>query len=87
MLSRAAEEKRRRDSELRPTRDRLQCLRCGSEFTRQIDGGEDDAGVRARRRGAVMLPTSEGEPDEPEVAESEQRGEASKKEHFSPSCF
>lgn len=51
-----AEENQRRDSELRPSCVRLQCLRCRSEFELQGEGSEEEAGGRARRRGAAMLP-------------------------------
>ncbi|XP_017282417.1 serine/threonine-protein kinase 11-interacting protein isoform X3 [Kryptolebias marmoratus] len=52
ILSQATEEKRRRDSALVPSCARLQCLRCGSEFTPRGEAEEEDAGGRARRRGA-----------------------------------
>ncbi|XP_018516543.1 serine/threonine-protein kinase 11-interacting protein isoform X2 [Lates calcarifer] len=56
VLSPVAEENQRRDSELRPSCVRLQCLRCRSEFELQGEGSEEEAGGRARRRGAAMLP-------------------------------
>lgn len=65
------EENQRRDSELRPSCVRLQCLRCRSEFTLQGGGGEGEAGGRARRRGAAMLPECEEELDGPKLTEAE----------------
>uniref|UniRef100_UPI0037E8D0BE serine/threonine-protein kinase 11-interacting protein n=1 Tax=Semicossyphus pulcher TaxID=241346 RepID=UPI0037E8D0BE len=49
VLSHVAEENQRRDSELRPSCVRLQCLRCRSEFTRQ--GGDDKEEEEAWRSG------------------------------------
>ncbi|XP_074482840.1 serine/threonine-protein kinase 11-interacting protein isoform X3 [Sebastes fasciatus] len=71
VLSRVVEENQQRDSELRPSCVRLQCLRCRSEFTLKREGGEeeeeeeeDEAGGRTRRRrGAVE------KRDEEELAE------------------
>uniref|UniRef100_A0A4W6F133 Serine/threonine-protein kinase 11-interacting protein n=1 Tax=Lates calcarifer TaxID=8187 RepID=A0A4W6F133_LATCA len=54
VLSPVAEENQRRDSELRPSCVRLQCLRCRSEFELQGEGSEEEAGGRARRRGAAI---------------------------------
>lgn len=71
MLSRVVEDNRRRDSELCPSCVRLQCLRCRLEFTRQGDGSEEEAGGRARRRGAAMMPECEEELDKPEPTEAE----------------
>ncbi|XP_028987169.1 serine/threonine-protein kinase 11-interacting protein isoform X2 [Betta splendens] len=83
VLSRAVEENRRRDSELCPKCVRLQCLRCRLEFTQQLDGRADEAGERARRRGAVTIPQPEGEPDGPEAIEIEhQRGNC----YLCPEC-
>ncbi|XP_072235448.1 serine/threonine-protein kinase 11-interacting protein [Leuresthes tenuis] len=53
ILSHVAEENRRRDSVLGPGCVRLQCLRCGSEFTPQGEAGGEKVGGNARRRGAV----------------------------------
>uniref|UniRef100_A0A3Q1K221 Serine/threonine-protein kinase 11-interacting protein n=1 Tax=Anabas testudineus TaxID=64144 RepID=A0A3Q1K221_ANATE len=52
VLSHVVEENQQRDSKLRPSCVRLQCLRCRTEFTQQGDGSEEEAGGRARRRGA-----------------------------------
>lgn len=69
MLSHVAEENQRRDSELRPSSVRLQCLRCRSEFTVQGEGSEEEAGGRARNRGAAILPESVEEFDQEESTE------------------
>lgn len=65
------EENQRRYSELRPSCVRIQCLRCRSEFTQQGGGSEEEAGGRAGRRGAAMLPECEEELDEPKLTEAE----------------
>ncbi|XP_041822149.1 serine/threonine-protein kinase 11-interacting protein isoform X2 [Chelmon rostratus] len=69
VLSHVTDENLRRDSELRPSCVRLQCLRCRSEFTQQGEGGEEVAALRARGRGAAMLPEGEEEKDEEEQTE------------------
>lgn len=69
VLSHVAEENRRRDSELRPSCLRLQCLRCRSEFTAQGGRSEEEAGGRVRSRGAAILPESGEERDEEESTE------------------
>ncbi|XP_026218660.1 serine/threonine-protein kinase 11-interacting protein isoform X2 [Anabas testudineus] len=63
VLSHVVEENQQRDSKLRPSCVRLQCLRCRTEFTQQGDGSEEEAGGRARRRGADV--------DEPDLSEAE----------------
>ena len=82
MLSHVAEENQRCDSELRPSCVRLQCLRCRSEFTRQRESSEEEAGGRARRRGAAMLPDGEVEQEEEEPTEcdGDGRGESDESE-------
>lgn len=60
-----AEENRRRDSELRPSCVRLQCLRCRSEFT----PSEEVAGGRGRRGGPALLPEGVDERDDEELTE------------------
>lgn len=74
MLTHVAEENRRRHSELRPRRVRLQCLRCGSEFTPKGGGREEEeeeeaaeGGGAARRRGAASRPQGVGEQGEEEL--------------------
>ncbi|KAK2857023.1 hypothetical protein Q5P01_005758 [Channa striata] len=67
VLSHVMEENQRRDSELRPSRVRMQCLRCRSEFMCRGDGSEEDAGARAKRRGAAVLPEDEEERSEAEA--------------------
>lgn len=64
----AAEENRRRVSELRPDGVRLQCLRCRLEFKQQGDGSEEEAAPAegGRRRQAAMLPEGEAGWDEEE---------------------
>ncbi|XP_034533610.1 serine/threonine-protein kinase 11-interacting protein isoform X2 [Notolabrus celidotus] len=47
VLSHVAEENQRRDSELRPSSVRLQCLRCRSEFTLQGGAAKEEAGGRS----------------------------------------
>eukprot|EP00064_Thunnus_orientalis_P008383 superscaffoldBa00000993_g8406 len=69
VLSHVAEENRRRDSELRPSCVRLQCLRCRSEFTAQGGRSEEEAGGRVRSRGAAILPESGEDWDEEESTE------------------
>ena len=77
MLSHIVEENQRRDAELAPSSICLQCLRCGSEFTRHGQGSgeeeeeveEEGAGARGSRRTSVMLPRGEEEPDEEETME------------------
>ncbi|XP_034720239.1 serine/threonine-protein kinase 11-interacting protein isoform X2 [Etheostoma cragini] len=69
VLSSVAEENQRRDSVLRPSCVRLQCLRCRSEFTLQGEGSEEQARGRARRRGAVMLPVGVDELAQEEFTE------------------
>ncbi|XP_041638092.1 serine/threonine-protein kinase 11-interacting protein isoform X2 [Cheilinus undulatus] len=49
VLSHVAEENQRRDSELRPSRIHLQCLRCRSEF--MAGSGEEEAGGRGKDDG------------------------------------
>ncbi|KAK9523989.1 hypothetical protein VZT92_017860 [Zoarces viviparus] len=66
VLTHVAEENQRRHSELRPSRVRLQCLRCRSEFTLKE---EEVAGGRARRRGAALLPGGVDEQEEEELRE------------------
>ncbi|XP_056286828.1 serine/threonine-protein kinase 11-interacting protein isoform X3 [Pseudoliparis swirei] len=74
VLTHVAEENRRRHSELRPRRVRLQCLRCGSEFTPKGGGREEEeeeevaeGGGGARRRGAASRPQGVGEQGEEEL--------------------
>lgn len=82
MLSRVVEENQRRDAELGPSSVRLQCLRCGSEFTRHGQGSgeeeeeveEEEAGARGSRRTSVMLPRGEEEQDEEEAMEGIEDG-------------
>ncbi|XP_032362495.1 serine/threonine-protein kinase 11-interacting protein isoform X2 [Etheostoma spectabile] len=69
VLSSVAEENQRRDSVLRPSCVRLQCLRCRSEFTLKGEGSEELARGRARRRGAAMLPVGVEELDQEEFTE------------------
>ncbi|XP_042368999.1 serine/threonine-protein kinase 11-interacting protein isoform X2 [Plectropomus leopardus] len=69
VLTHVAEENQQRDSELRPSCVRLQCLRCRSEFTLKGEGIEEEAGGRARRRGAAMLQEGVEERDEEELIE------------------
>ncbi|XP_044043779.1 serine/threonine-protein kinase 11-interacting protein isoform X2 [Siniperca chuatsi] len=71
VLSHVAEENQRRDSELRPSCVRLQCLRCRSEITLQGEGSEEEAGGRARRREAAMLPEGVEEQDGEELTEAQ----------------
>ncbi|XP_059183624.1 LOW QUALITY PROTEIN: serine/threonine-protein kinase 11-interacting protein [Centropristis striata] len=80
VLSRVAEENQQRDSELRPSCVRLQCLRCRSEFTRKGGSGEEEeeeeeeaGGERKRRRGAAMLPEGEEEQEEEELTEEDSK--------------
>uniref|UniRef100_A0A8C9XT53 Serine/threonine-protein kinase 11-interacting protein n=1 Tax=Sander lucioperca TaxID=283035 RepID=A0A8C9XT53_SANLU len=54
VLTSVAEENQQRDSVLRPSCVRLQCLRCRSEFTLKEEGSEEEARGRARRRGAAI---------------------------------
>lgn len=86
MLSHVAEENQRRDSELRPSCVRLQCLRCRSEFTREAQSGEEEAAAaagRARRRGAAMLPEAAEERGDEEPTEGDDDG----KGHFQIRAF
>lgn len=76
MLCHAAEQNQQRDSELRPSRVHLQCLRCGSEFALQGGvGQEDEAGGRTRRRGAAMLPEGAEEREGEQLSEAECGGD------------
>uniref|UniRef100_A0A3B4WVV2 Serine/threonine-protein kinase 11-interacting protein n=1 Tax=Seriola lalandi dorsalis TaxID=1841481 RepID=A0A3B4WVV2_SERLL len=54
VLSHVVEENQRRDSELHPSCVHLQCLRCRYEFALQGGGSGEEAGGRARRRGAAI---------------------------------
>lgn len=81
VLSHAAEENQRRDSELRPSCVRLQCLRCRSEFTRKAQSSEEEAA--ARRRGAAMLPEGVEEQGDEEPTEGDDDG----KGHFQIRAF
>lgn len=88
MLTHAAEENRRRVFELRPDGVRLQCLRCRSEFKRQGDGSEEEAGPAegGRRRQAAMLPEGDDGWDEEEEErtqrEDDGKGERDLREGF-----
>lgn len=75
MLTHAAEENRRRVSELRPDSVRLQCLRCRSEFKRQGDGSEEEAGpAEGGRRGqAAVQPEGEDGWDDEEEEQTQQK--------------
>nr|XP_046238382.1 serine/threonine-protein kinase 11-interacting protein isoform X4 [Scatophagus argus] len=84
VLSHVAEENQRRDSELRPSCVRLQCLRCRSEFTREGEGSEGELGGRARRRKAAMLPGGEEEQTEVELTEWDDNSKGNG--HFCPEC-
>lgn len=89
MLSHVAEENQRRDSELRPSCVRLQCLRCRSEFTREAQSSEEEVAAaagrarRARRRGAAMLPEAAEERGDEEPMEGDDDG----KGHFQIRAF
>lgn len=86
VLSHVAEENQRRDSELRPSCVRLQCLRCRSEFTREAQSSEEEAAAaagRARRRGAAMLPEAAEERGDEEPTEGDDDG----KGHFQIRAF
>ncbi|XP_029302086.1 LOW QUALITY PROTEIN: serine/threonine-protein kinase 11-interacting protein [Cottoperca gobio] len=74
VLTRVAEDNRQRDSELRPSCVRLQCLRCRAEFTLKSEGSEEEAGGRGRRRGAAMLPDGLEEQDGEELTEFDDYG-------------
>ncbi|XP_076579725.1 serine/threonine-protein kinase 11-interacting protein isoform X1 [Chaetodon auriga] len=79
VLSHVTDENQRRDSELRPSCVRLQCLRCGSEFTHQ-----EEAAGRARRREAAMLPGGEEEKDEEERPECDDESKGNS--NICPEC-
>lgn len=82
VLTHVAEENQQRASALRPSCVRLQCLRCRSEFTLKGEDGEEDAGERARNRGAAMLTEGVEEEDEEELREFENES----KGHVCPEC-
>ncbi|XP_051283900.1 serine/threonine-protein kinase 11-interacting protein isoform X2 [Dicentrarchus labrax] len=84
VLSHVAEENQRRDSEFCTSCVRLQCLRCGSEFTLKGEGGGEEAEGRARRRGAAMLPEGEEEQDEEELRECDDDSKGNS--HICPDC-
>ncbi|XP_070786725.1 serine/threonine-protein kinase 11-interacting protein [Enoplosus armatus] len=86
VLSHVAEENQRRDSELRPSCVRLQCLRCRSEFTLQGEGSEEEAGGRVRRRGAAMLPEGVEEQDGEELTEAECDDDSKGNCNICPEC-
>lgn len=77
VLSHVAEENQRRDSELRPSCVRLQCLRCRSEFTRKVESSEEEA---TRRRGAAMLPEGVKEQGDEEPTEGDDDGKGERDE-------
>ncbi|XP_046886845.1 serine/threonine-protein kinase 11-interacting protein [Hypomesus transpacificus] len=70
VLSRVSEENERRVSEGRPGRVRLQCLRCGSEFSLGREEEKGGRGGRGRGRGALH---EGGDHLEEEEKEEEQR--------------
>lgn len=80
-----AEENQQRDSVLRPSCVRLQCLRCRSEFTLKGEGSEEQARGRARRRGAAMLPVGVEELDQEEFTEfdDDSKGESDERQFYS----
>lgn len=87
VLSHVAEENQRRDSELRPSCVRLQCLRCRSEFTREAQSSEEEAAAaagRARRRGAAMLPEAAEERGDEEPTEGDDDGKGNS--NICPEC-
>ncbi|XP_073318442.1 serine/threonine-protein kinase 11-interacting protein isoform X2 [Pagrus major] len=84
VLSHVAEENQRRDSELRPSCVRLQCLRCRSEFSRKAESSEEEAAGRARRRGAAMLPEGVEEQGEEELTEGDD--DAKGNSNICPEC-
>ncbi|KAM9328061.1 serine/threonine-protein kinase 11-interacting protein isoform 2-T2 [Pholidichthys leucotaenia] len=82
ILSHVVEENRRRHSEVEPSRSRLQCLRCRSEFTSGRETFVKDVGGSKRmRKVAVMLP--EGM-EEHELMEGEEYAQG--KSHICPEC-
>ncbi|XP_040888609.1 serine/threonine-protein kinase 11-interacting protein isoform X2 [Toxotes jaculatrix] len=86
VLSDVVEENQRRDSELRPSHVRLQCLRCRSEFVPQGEGSEEEAGGRSRRRGAAMLPEGVEEQDREEQTRAECDGDRKGNSTVCPEC-
>ncbi|XP_060922997.1 serine/threonine-protein kinase 11-interacting protein [Limanda limanda] len=81
VLCHVAEENQRRDSELRPQRLLMQCLRCRSEFTLRGESGEEEAGGGARRR----IPKGGDERDGEESTEAEGNDD-SKGHGICPEC-
>lgn len=74
MLTNAVEENQQRQSDLRPSCARLQCLRCRSEVACRAEGGEEGEAVRRTMRRALMLTDGEEERDEEEETERDDDG-------------
>lgn len=73
-------ENQQRQSDLRPSCTRLQCLRCRSEVACQKEGGEqqeEGEAIRRRMKKALMLTGTEEEQDEEQEPDraDEGRGE------------
>lgn len=80
-------ENQQRQSDLRPSCARLQCLRCRSEVTCQEEGAEqqeEGEAVRRRMRKALMLTGGEEEQDEEEETDrvDDSRGEQGGHNHL-----
>lgn len=65
MLANAVEENQQRQSDVRPSCTRLQCLRCRSQVTCQEEGEEGEA-IRRRMRKALILTGEDEDQDEDE---------------------
>lgn len=65
MLTNAVEENQQRQSDVRPSCTRLQCLRCRSQVTCREEGEEGEA-IRRRMRKALILTGDDEDQDEDE---------------------
>lgn len=68
MLANAVEENQQRQSDVRPSCTRLQCLRCRSQVTCQEEGEEGEA-IRRRMRKALILTGEDEDEDQDEDEE------------------